>query len=374
MFVIILLTISPLQTHALELSDIEEDAWYYNAVKSSIEHGYINGYEDGTFKPHSNVTYGEFYKMTAVATGLNIPTENNEGHWALPYAHAIFSAGDNNAITYAQKLNNTITRKEAIRTLMIAIGINEVVDSKFYETQPFYDMPKHNVWAYDGHIMNAYHIGIVMGYNNKVNPDSYITRAEAVAIIERALALENKNLPQPNILKDIKITYIGKYAKTFKNDLCVALSKFPQTVIDEFLKDNGEIIVTDEHSSKYYNGPVKSEISGLYYPNRNQIVLFTNGNSASLTFGVSSTLAHEIGHYMHFEMLSNEDKQEITRIFNEGKEPDILAKLLYHSYCKESVNEFWAELVTYITSSNINSCESNIPQSFAIAKKYFISK
>ena len=370
----LLLTILPLHAYALELSDVDNNVWYYDVVQSSIEHGYINGYEDGTFKPQNNVTYGEFYKMTAVATGLEIPTENNGGHWALPYAHAILKVGDNNAITYAKKLNDTITRKEAIRTLMIALRINEVVDSKFYEIQPFNDMPKHNVWAYDGHIMNAYHLGIVMGYNNKVNPDSYITRAEAVAIIERALALENKTLPQPNVLKDIKITYIGKHAKTFKNDLCVALSKFPQTVIDEFLKDNGEIIITDEHSSKYYNGPVKSEISGLYYPNKNRIILFTNGNISSLTFGVSSTLVHEMGHYMYFEMLSNEDKQEITRIFNEGKEPDVLAKLLYHPYCKESVNEFWAELVTYITSNSANSHESNIPQSFAIAKKYFVNE
>ena len=80
----LLLTILPLHAYALELSDVDNNAWYYDVVQSSVEHGYINGYENGTFKPQNNVTYGEFYKMTAVATGLEIPTENNGGHWALP--------------------------------------------------------------------------------------------------------------------------------------------------------------------------------------------------------------------------------------------------------------------------------------------------
>lgn len=59
-------------------SDIKEGAWYYNAINKVYELGYINGYEDGTFKPSNNITYAE-----SCAIMVNILGYNNEleGIW-----------------------------------------------------------------------------------------------------------------------------------------------------------------------------------------------------------------------------------------------------------------------------------------------------
>ena len=37
-------------------SDIHENDWYYEAIVGSIKYGWINGYEDGTFRPNAPVT------------------------------------------------------------------------------------------------------------------------------------------------------------------------------------------------------------------------------------------------------------------------------------------------------------------------------
>ncbi|MGN0965740.1 MAG: S-layer homology domain-containing protein [Dysosmobacter sp.] len=37
-------------------SDIHENDWYYEAIVGSIKYGWINGYEDGTFRPNVPVT------------------------------------------------------------------------------------------------------------------------------------------------------------------------------------------------------------------------------------------------------------------------------------------------------------------------------
>lgn len=360
-----------LPTSAAELSDISEDAWYYDVVMNSLEHGYIDGYEDGTFRPNQHVTYGEFYKMAATAAGLKIPEEKNNKHWASPYASAIRYFGDGNAVTIHSQLDNKIARKDAIRSLMIAFGVKETVNSKYYSYIPFSDMPSRNIWELDGHIMNAYHLGIVNGWNGMIFPDDTITRAEAVAIIERALAVEDWTIPEPDILNKLNIRYIGKYATTFKDSICSAVSKFPQYIIDGFIEKGGTVIITDENPTKYYNGNFKSEVSGMYMPGTNDVIGFTYGNAQTLLFDVTGTLVHEFGHYVYHEVLSNEDREEINNIFKDGKEPKELTKILYSDYCETNAGEFFAELVSYVLSNKMFAGEGEIPRSQAIAEKYF---
>ena len=361
----------PIVAEAAGFSDVLETDWYYDVVTSSVDNGYIDGYTDGTFKPNNMVSYGEFYKMVAVASGLEIKNDRTDIHWAYPYADALKRNGDFNVISFKDGLERTISRKEAIRTLMLAFGINETVDSRFYDNVPFSDMPNPTIWSYDGHIMNAYLLGIVSGYDGKVYPEQPISRAEAVAIIERALSVENWTIPEADILRKVNVTYIGQYSLTFKNSLCAGLAKFPQYVLDEFFKDGGEIIITNEDPSVYYHGNTRSELGGLYIPQTNQIILFTHGKAASLFFDITGSLIHEMGHYMYYNILENADKNEIKKIFREGIEPKELTKLLYSDYCETNVDEFWAELICYTVSNRMFSGSGEISKSLAIAEKYF---
>ena len=40
-------------------SDIKETHWAYGVINRAAELGYLNGYEDGTFRPSNNITYAE---------------------------------------------------------------------------------------------------------------------------------------------------------------------------------------------------------------------------------------------------------------------------------------------------------------------------
>ena len=65
---------------AATLSDVSEGQWFYEPVSEMIAAGYIDGYEDGTFKPERDVSVAEFVTMTAKCLGLE--TGEEYGHWA----------------------------------------------------------------------------------------------------------------------------------------------------------------------------------------------------------------------------------------------------------------------------------------------------
>lgn len=351
-------------------SDVRESDWFYNSVVAGVDNGYIDGFPDGSFKPQELVTYGELYKMIAEAFNVEVEEMENPLHWVLPYARALFANGDKSVETNPIWYDAKITRKEAIRNVVYVAGnVRSVISADYYNEQVFNDMPNPTIFNYDGYIMVAKNAGVVVGdEKGNVNPDEKITRAEAVAIIERALQAENWDVGEPDVLKGLDIKYSGKYAETFKESLCAAIVKYPKELIDGFIKNGGKIVVTDENPDNYY--VTDSEISGLYMPNGNKIVLFTNGQSASAFFDLTGTLVHELGHYIYHEVVSAADKREINRIFKEGIEPKNLSEMTFDNYGEKNVDEFFAELVCYQLSSKLTYKEGDISQSLAIVGKY----
>lgn len=55
-----------------EFSDIDENAWYIDFIQSGIDHKLINGYEDGTFRPHDNINLAEALKISLSANKTNV--------------------------------------------------------------------------------------------------------------------------------------------------------------------------------------------------------------------------------------------------------------------------------------------------------------
>jgi hypothetical protein len=56
-------------------SDVDENAWYWNTLKSALTLGIVKGYPDGTFRPNNCVNRVEAIKMGLITFG--IPTTNN---------------------------------------------------------------------------------------------------------------------------------------------------------------------------------------------------------------------------------------------------------------------------------------------------------
>jgi len=107
-------------------SDVEADRWSVTSISSMTKGGYIKGYEDGTFRPANDITRAEFATLV------------------------LRFFADTKAITGGDK---------------------------------FIDIDSH--WA-EENIIKAEAMGLFNGYEDGTfRPDAYITRAEAMAVINR---------------------------------------------------------------------------------------------------------------------------------------------------------------------------------------------
>ena len=107
-------------------SDVKRSAWYNNAISTLTKAGILKGYEDGTFQPNGYITRAEFATI------------------AIRFFNGVYEGED-----------------------------------------LFPDIKDH--WARD-YINNAADKGLVKGYEDGTfGPDRYITRAEAVTLVNRTL-------------------------------------------------------------------------------------------------------------------------------------------------------------------------------------------
>jgi uncharacterized repeat protein (TIGR02543 family) len=109
-------------------SDVQDSAWYAQAVNYLANRGILHGYEDGTFRPNANMSRAE---LTAVMSRLleirtnviNNFTDVNSGHWAYRYINNASSRGwiigyEDNSF----RPDNQITRAETVTV------VNRVMD------------------------------------------------------------------------------------------------------------------------------------------------------------------------------------------------------------------------------------------------------
>lgn len=112
-----------------DFSDVEKGAWYYNDVKIAQSNGYINGFNDNTFRPQNNFTREQTCVVLALAANLKSPsndiTINDEvSPWAETYvkasiADSAFKLENNN--NFRATVN--ITRGEVCQALAKYVDI-----------------------------------------------------------------------------------------------------------------------------------------------------------------------------------------------------------------------------------------------------------
>lgn len=126
------------ESYTTTFADVDSALWYYRTVGFAESQNIITGYEDGTFKPEGSITRAEFASMIAKFAELDI--------------------------------ENTYT--------------------------PFEDVNGH--WAADK-IAACYEAEYIHGYEGNIfRPDEFITRAEAVFIINRMLGRDDlENIENP---------------------------------------------------------------------------------------------------------------------------------------------------------------------------------
>lgn len=166
----------------VSLSDIKGH-WGEQSIQQAIEAGYVDGYEDGTFRPDSDITRAEYVTMVTKAMGLNPLKKNSDDQWYDPYISAVVNAGYHR---YSDFNNGTwdtpITRLEMARIAVRAS--NEERQSADNQTS-------------DEELMFlATKTGLITGMaDGQLGKEEPATRAQSVTIIQRILDLkEGKEL------------------------------------------------------------------------------------------------------------------------------------------------------------------------------------
>lgn len=128
--------------------DVDNDRWSNKAISTMANGGYVNGYEDGTFKPANPITRAEFVTIATRMFAVDevyakiVDFRDVSGHWAEKYINYATASGwidgyDDNTF----KPDKYITRAEVMKIVnhMLDRAVNEeglVEDAKRWIDNP----------------------------------------------------------------------------------------------------------------------------------------------------------------------------------------------------------------------------------------------
>lgn len=185
-----------------KIKDIEGH-WANKEISNFIENSYVKGYKDNTFKPNKQITRAEFVKIVNNYFGFNQEgiskfKDINPNEWYYNDICIAIKAGYINGYEdNTFKPNKEITREEATK---IIISIKNQIDNNYDKLETFQDKHLVSNWA-KPYIEGAIESGYLKGDNLKrINPKKNITRAESVSILART----DKKIAKKIINKIIK--------------------------------------------------------------------------------------------------------------------------------------------------------------------------
>ncbi|KJS13044.1 MAG: hypothetical protein VR67_05910 [Peptococcaceae bacterium BRH_c8a] len=171
--------------------------WSGSDVQVLASHGIVNGFNDNTFRPEQKITRAEFVALLANCSRTPAQARDSAGftdvpadHWA---AAAIETARQNGWVGGypGNKFmpGQTITREEMTAMLIRYSGAETVAGDD--HLSGFSDRGEISPWAEEA-LSTAVSLGLVSGYNNRLNPGAETTRAEASVILYRLLEREKR--------------------------------------------------------------------------------------------------------------------------------------------------------------------------------------
>ena len=164
--------------------------WASDYIYECYEAGILTGYEDGSYLPDSSLTRAEAAAIIARAYGLTSDAEEStfsdvsSTHWGLQYIEACVEAGIINGYEDGTfKPEQYVTRVELAKMIAVAEQLSlDAAESSFSDVSADH-------WGLQ-YIEACVEVGIVNGYTDGTFlPANNVTRAEAAAMIARALGL-----------------------------------------------------------------------------------------------------------------------------------------------------------------------------------------
>lgn len=190
--------------------------WAREAIQNAVHEGWVNGYEDGSFKPDHTVTRAEFIKLVRAALNFsnitsdfitdaskyyrnNIKLNGIANHWVNKQGW-INSSVAFGLIEPTDYQNNDfgpdtpITRREIVVILDRALGLVQAAEAEKGIKLPFSDDASTPSWS-KGYIHQGVKKGFINGYpDGTFKQGQPATRAEAVLMIQKALKIMRQGI------------------------------------------------------------------------------------------------------------------------------------------------------------------------------------
>lgn len=146
--------------------------WAELSIQTAVEKKYVDGYDDGSFKPDLPISRAEFIKMLSSAAGEKV--EKVEGNdWYVPYVNRLKELSVI-PVEFPERYNEPLQRFEM--AMLSARSVDK---------------------ALKGSMLDAVQLGLIHGVSTTdLAPYGTSTRAQAITIIERILsAHKGEKLP-----------------------------------------------------------------------------------------------------------------------------------------------------------------------------------
>lgn len=219
--------------------------WAQGTIIQWTSKGYISGYEDGTFKPDNSITRAEFVRlvnqsMGYTKTGNAYFSDVSSSYWGYNDIQkgvaAGYVRGDGNG---KFRPNDPVSRQEAAVMISQICGLGQ----DFSAAAKYTDYRYIPSWAagYVGAVSKA---GIMSGYpDGDFKGDRYLSRAEAVIALDKALNYNASTTDDREVLKNYKLTDTSLKDKIIQGDLVISSSLSKKDVVLDNVKVEGSIIV-----------------------------------------------------------------------------------------------------------------------------------
>lgn len=196
LLILTLIIIPLIFTHealAIEFKDTANH-WAKGYINELSNRGYLLGYQDGTFQPDRIMTRAEFVSVLLRCVN-NSPAYNysytTTGHWADSQINEAVRLGIIVLSEYPQGFNKDNAINRAEAAAMVVRALGRQPD---YTYASFRDNETVNANPYAGYIKVAHQEGIITGYpDGEFKPYNYITRAQACVILSRYLTKVNSS-------------------------------------------------------------------------------------------------------------------------------------------------------------------------------------
>lgn len=170
---------------ASEFTDVPVTHPMHEYITYLSEHGYVSGYEDGTFKPDRTVTRAEVLKFALGARGDDLATSTNLPFSDVPsdawYYSYVVTAYTNDIVSGYEdgtfKPDRTVTRAEGLKIILNAL--NAQLPESY--TADLKDVPADTWYAlYAQYVLDFNILGIEGG---EFKPDSPLKRQDVAELI-----------------------------------------------------------------------------------------------------------------------------------------------------------------------------------------------